>query len=136
MNWTPDPNPDEVILPLVTANLNIIRAAAQEHSVKRFVYTGSSHAVVDRRANVEFTVEPDSFNEKVVQSAYNAAPGDPKKAFYVYGASKLEGERALWKWHEENQPAFPLNVGENFHFISQSSKSISMYADKIQLLQT
>jgi nucleoside-diphosphate-sugar epimerase len=123
MTW--DTDPSKVIPQVIALNINLMKAAANEPSVRRFVFTSSSHAAIERRPNVEYEVTENSWNESVVKAAWKHSPDDPKQGFYVYGASKAQGEQAVWKWFRENQPDFDLNVGRSFAFCSKSRPSLT-----------
>lgn len=60
MSFSPDPS--AVIPQMVAAMENILSAAAQEESVKRFVLTSSSAAVLIAQANVEVEVTKGTLN--------------------------------------------------------------------------
>ncbi|EED21148.1 NAD dependent epimerase/dehydratase, putative [Talaromyces stipitatus ATCC 10500] len=101
---------DKVINGVVKATQSVLEAAAEQKSVKRFVLTSSSTAATLPKVNVEGNiVDEDSLNDEVVKLAWDEKP-DPHKPFYIYGASKTEGERFAFKWVKEHNPHFTLNT--------------------------
>jgi nucleoside-diphosphate-sugar epimerase len=60
---------------------------------------------------VEFTAEENDYNEAAVEAAWKLEPYDPSRAFVVYMASKVQSERAVWKWVEDNKLDFVVNTG-------------------------
>ena len=89
---------------------NALEAAARTPTVKRFVLTSSSTAAVHSTPNVKFNVTEDSWNEVDVKTAWEPPPYDFSRASAVYGASKVQGERAAWKFMQERNPSFVLNT--------------------------
>ncbi|KAK4543890.1 hypothetical protein LTR36_004664 [Oleoguttula mirabilis] len=97
-------NPDEVIPPTVKGTLNILTSASKEPSVKSVVYTSSSTAALLPQPNKEIKVTKDTWDDAAVEAAYQPNPD----AFTVYGASKTEAERAVWKAFKETKPPFQV----------------------------
>jgi nucleoside-diphosphate-sugar epimerase len=130
-----DTDPNQVIPVVINLTTNALNAAAQEASVKRFVLTSSSSAalwptadneglVVDESTSnhipgfwtEETNCIEDSWNEATVKAAWDPNTPVGEKALNVYGASKTEGERAAWKWVQENKSGFVFNsVLPNFN---------------------
>ena len=104
-----NPDPEKVIPPLVRHIEEVLEACATEESVKRFVYTSSSTAatlpVPGRKAHLDKT----TWNDEAVKMAWTP-PHTPEKGYPVYGASKTEAERALWKFVRERKPRFVVNA--------------------------
>ncbi|KAK1974670.1 NAD dependent epimerase/dehydratase [Colletotrichum cereale] len=104
-------DPDAVIPWVVKATETILAVAAKQPSIKRVVLTSSAYAasirVPDQKGVV---VDESTFNEPAIKAAWD--PNTPKegKAAFVYAASKAEGERAAWKWVEENKPGYVFNT--------------------------
>ena len=105
-----DPNPNNVVKPTVAGVLSILRSAAKSPSVKRFVLTSSSAAVLLPKQNKEFSVTADDWNQEAIDIAWAPPPYNPDRAFPVYAASKTEGEKALWKFVKEEKPQFVANA--------------------------
>lgn len=109
MDINPDPN---IVIPIVVnSTLNVLKAAANEGGVKRFVLTSSGSAVVFPKPNHRVHITPATWNEESVQMVQNLPKdmSDIEKGFIVYQASKVKGEQALWNWVKEN-PSSPLIV--------------------------
>jgi nucleoside-diphosphate-sugar epimerase len=106
--WSPIP--DEVIPPTVQAAVNALESALKEASVKRFVYTSSVVAQGLVLPDTELHIDSNSWNDKVAQYAYAPPPYEANRGSAVYGQSKVEAERAVWKFVEDKQPSFTVNV--------------------------
>ena len=108
MSFDPDPNK---VIPEVLAGLNgILKSAASEPSVKRFVYTSSSTAATAAQPNKEIYITTDTWNEDDIKKAWAPPPYNPDRAFAVYGSSKAEAEKAFWKFAKEQKPHFVCNA--------------------------
>jgi nucleoside-diphosphate-sugar epimerase len=107
-SWSPIP--DEVIPPTVQAALNALESATKEAGIQRFVFTSSVVAQTLLVPNKEFHVTPDSWNDKVAEFAYAPPPYEASRGSAVYGQSKVEAEKAVWKFVDEKKPSFTVNV--------------------------
>lgn len=121
---------DAVIAPVVAGAVGVLEAAAKEPGVKRVVYTSSSLAAYTpavRGDDVDYggvgggaatgaggggrEVSAATWNEETVRAArVELGPGDARnvaavtrRALDLYGASKAEAERAVWRWVEERE---------------------------------
>ncbi|KAH7076218.1 NAD-P-binding protein [Paraphoma chrysanthemicola] len=101
--------PEPYIQNNIDSALSLLRLATTEPSVKRFVLTASSMGAVPWKSDVEYSFGTDAYNDEYVKLAY-AEPHTPDKAWYVYGASKTQTERAIQKWIAENKPNFVYNA--------------------------
>ena len=107
-SFDPDPN---VVVKLTEAGvLSILRSAAKTPSVKRFVLTSSSSAVLFPHPDKEITVGVDDWNDEALEAAWAPPPYTSERAFVVYAASKVAGEKALWNFVREEQPSFVANT--------------------------
>lgn len=52
----------------------------------------------------------DTWNDDIVALAWSGTAPESAQGYITYSASKTEGERAAWKWVEENKPGFVLNT--------------------------
>jgi nucleoside-diphosphate-sugar epimerase len=87
------------VIPIVERGvLNALSAATKTPSVKRFVLTSSSTAAMHLAPNVRINVTEDSWNETDVKAAWAPPPYDFSRAGTVYSASKVQGEKAAWKF--------------------------------------
>ncbi|CRG91954.1 Aldehyde reductase 2 [Talaromyces islandicus] len=113
LSWSPDPQ--AVITPTIAMMLSVLKAASRSNLVKRVVATSSVLATYarcyDRPIDGDFEVDGNSWNESAVKVAWDTAISDPSvKSPNVYAASKVESEKAAWKWVAENQPTFTFNT--------------------------
>ncbi|USW55036.1 Putative NAD-dependent epimerase/dehydratase, NAD(P)-binding domain superfamily [Septoria linicola] len=103
-------DPNDVIPPTKAGVLSILKSAAKEPSVKRFVLTSSSTAALLPKLNKKFSVSKDDWNQEALDLAWAPPPYTKERAFPVYAASKVEGEKALWHFVKENKPQFVANA--------------------------
>lgn len=108
------PNPREVIPPAVEALMSLLRAASREPSVKRFVYTSSIGAAYSPKGNIPVTLTKNSWNDAALKAAWAPPPYEAQRGPYVYAASKIEAERAMFKFVEEEKPGFSVNTVNPF----------------------
>ncbi|KJZ74984.1 hypothetical protein HIM_05470 [Hirsutella minnesotensis 3608] len=106
LSFSPDPN--QVIPESVAGAVNALKAAYSEPSVKRFVLTSTKDSAAPP-AEVEQspTIDHDSWNDMIVTLAWAPPPYTPERGGIVYAASKVEQERGIWKFHEENKDKRP-----------------------------
>lgn len=104
-------DPNEGIPIVVNGTVNALKAAANEPSITRFVLTSSSTAAASPQPNKEFVIDENTWNDEAVKAAWMPPPyeGEQRK-LDVYSASKTEGERAAWKFIQENKPDFEMNA--------------------------
>jgi nucleoside-diphosphate-sugar epimerase len=107
---TMSPNPNEVIPQTVQAALNALEAAVKEPKVKSFVFTTSLVAMTIPLPDVEFHVDSNSWNDAIGPIAWAPPPYDPSRSMIVYMQSKVEAEKAVWKFVEEKKPEFSVNT--------------------------
>lgn len=107
-----DPNPDNVIPPVVGSVTSLLKAASREPTVKRFVYTSSSVAsfMPNPFTDEASFVGRDSWNDMALAAVQAPQPEDPRFGALVYMASKAAAEKAFWKFAEEEKPHFVVNV--------------------------
>lgn len=109
-----DPDAEKVIPGIVSSLIDLLRAAAAEPSVKRFVHCSSIATLyhVGTRTDNVVTINQASWNEEAVQKAYSPPPpgGADEQGFVVYQASKVLAEKAAWKLMEEEKPCFVFNT--------------------------
>ncbi|EED23358.1 cinnamoyl-CoA reductase, putative [Talaromyces stipitatus ATCC 10500] len=108
MSFSPDPT---VVIPkMINTMENIMSTVAQEDTVKRFVLTSSSGAVLTAQPDVEIVVYEDTWNDFTVRAAWDKDSPEELRGGHVYRASKVEVERAAWKFVEEKKPKFVFNA--------------------------
>ncbi|KAB2574784.1 NAD-dependent epimerase/dehydratase [Lasiodiplodia theobromae] len=112
-----DSNPQNVIPTVVNGALVAAKAAASEPSIKRFVLTSSTWAALMPIADTKQEIDEKVWNEEAVKEAWTEGARSPAHGAIVYGASKAESEKALWKWVEETKPEMTVNcVLPSFNF--------------------
>ena len=105
-----DPNPHNVVPQTVAGAVNILEDAAAEPSVKAFVYTSSVVAAALPMPGTKWHIGADSWNDTALELAWAPPPYNPERALPTYMASKVEAERAVWKFVEEQKPGFMVNA--------------------------
>ena len=104
------PDPEKVITPSVEGLRSILKAAAAESSIKRFVLTSSSVAVSLPIMETEFSFDSNAWNEPAIKQAYAPPPHPDTQAYAVYAASKALAEKAMWEFVEKEKPSFIANA--------------------------
>jgi nucleoside-diphosphate-sugar epimerase len=117
-----DANPNNVVPQVILGVTSLLDAAFKEPSVKEFVYTSSIAAAAMPVPGDTTHIGPDTWNNMAVQLAWAPPPYDPSRGFAVYMASKVEAEKALWKFVHGKAPSFTVNsvfpggiLGEYLH---------------------
>ena len=105
-----DANPHNVVPQTVAGLTSILKAAAQEPSIKSFVMTSSVVAAAMYMPDTPFNVDANSWNDMAVQLAYAPPPYTPERGMLTYMASKVKAEQALWKFVEDEKPSFTVNT--------------------------
>ncbi|TGO20802.1 hypothetical protein BPAE_0264g00040 [Botrytis paeoniae] len=109
-NMSFSPNPNDVIPECLAGVNGLLKSAASEPSVKRFVITSSSMAATRPKPNTEFYIDENTWNDEDVEAAHAPPPYEPSRMWPVYGASKVESERAVWNFVKEKKPGFVANA--------------------------
>ncbi|KAM0477022.1 hypothetical protein ACHAPX_005981 [Trichoderma viride] len=109
-----DPNPNNVVPQTVSGAVSVLRAAAAEPSVKRVVFTSSVGAAMMPIPGASGHVGRDTWNDAAVQAAWAPPPYEATRSMITYMASKVEAEKAVWKFYQEEKPNFVLNVVSPF----------------------
>ncbi|KAM5349766.1 hypothetical protein ACJ41O_006271 [Fusarium nematophilum] len=108
-----DPDPNNVVPNVIDGALNVLRAAHNEQSVKRFIYTSSSAAVYSPFKEAGTIITEDTWNETAVDEAWKDLPPTPERGMTVYAASKTQAEKEAWRFvkeHQHERPEFVLNT--------------------------
>jgi nucleoside-diphosphate-sugar epimerase len=126
MSFGSDPN--KVITPMVKTVRSLLQTAANEPSVKRFVFTSSDRAISSVLNGKEVTIDSTIWNEAAVQRAWRPAPFELDRIWDVYEALKTQTEQEVWKFSREEKPTFVVNsvlptfnVGPILHAKQQGS---------------
>lgn len=104
-----EPNPKRVISQTVEAATRIMEAALKEPSVKVVVYTSSIVAATMPVPGNSTHVDRNTWNETAIQLAWAPPPHGDNQGSIVYMASKVEAEKAVWRFVEEKHPLFRVN---------------------------
>ncbi|KIW45997.1 uncharacterized protein PV06_01692 [Exophiala oligosperma] len=108
---TLDPDPEKVINGTIQHTLAAVRAATNVPSIKSFVLTSSSTASIMPIPEKEgIYIDENTWNDASVAAAWDENTSKEDLPYNVYAASKTEGERALWKFVNENNPPFAVNT--------------------------
>lgn len=92
----PEPAIPEAIKTVISA----LEAAAEEPSVKAVVLTSSAWAAAGPKANTEYIVDQNSWNEEAVTAAWSK---DQKPtSLNILQAGKTQAEQEAWKWYREH----------------------------------
>ncbi|PMD39988.1 NAD(P)-binding protein [Hyaloscypha variabilis F] len=107
LSWTPDPN---VLIPEVhTTITELLRSAAAEPSVKRFIYTSSISACWTAVPNEEIKIDENTWDEESIKKAWAPPPYTLERSHIVYSAGKVMSEQTVWKFVKEQRPNFVVN---------------------------
>ncbi|KAF2838214.1 NAD(P)-binding protein [Patellaria atrata CBS 101060] len=107
---TPGINPHVVIPAVIAGLINPLKAAAKEPSVKAVVYTSSSWAASIPIPDVEMTLDSNTYAEDAAEKAWAPPPYETDRAVFVYATSKVEAEKAAFRWVTENNATFAFNT--------------------------
>lgn len=103
------PEPKNVVPKTVAGAISMMEAALKEPSVKELVYTSSIVAATMPFPGNDTHVDRNTWNDAAVQLAWSPPPYDPSHGLFVYMASKVEAEKAVWKFIDEKKPHFAVN---------------------------
>ncbi|EEU41260.1 uncharacterized protein NECHADRAFT_46394 [Fusarium vanettenii 77-13-4] len=136
VNLSPDPN--QVIPTAIDGAVNAIKSAYKEPSVRRFVLTSSTATLMPvnpEKRQDGLVITHDTWSEDAVELAWAPPPYAPERSLPVYAASKIEQERAIWKFYDENKDKRPdmvvntvlpnLNLGKSLDLVHQGHASTS-----------
>jgi len=82
---------------------DILLAASNIPSIKRFVLTSSSTAALTPQPNTKLRITKDSWNSAAIEQAWAPPPYERVRAWSVYSAGKTQGEQELWKVASEEK---------------------------------
>ncbi|KAK8097512.1 hypothetical protein PG984_016651 [Apiospora sp. TS-2023a] len=101
-----DPDPNKVITPVVDIMSSLLRAAARAAQQCAKVRL---HVLHRRRLLAPTVLTRDSWNEAAVEAAWAPPPYQPERGGKVYAASKVEAERAMFRFAaDDTQPGFTV----------------------------
>lgn len=90
--------------------MSALKSASKSPSVKRFVYTSSSSAAIFAAPGLQFHCDENSWNTRAVKPAWAPPPYEASRGVMNYMASKVETEKALWKFVGEEQPGHVVST--------------------------
>lgn len=76
----------------------------------RSILVSSSCSNPNFRVKSLISLEPDSWNEKALQAAWDESIPEEKRKIAIYSTSKIEAEREAWRWVENEKCSFELNT--------------------------
>lgn len=103
-------NPEDVIPTVVQGAINALKAAQKEPTVKRFVFTSSCITQAIPLPGPPVSIDANTWNEAVVDAAYAPPPYTDSQSLFVYAASKVLSEKAVWKFVQDHKPRFTVNT--------------------------
>jgi nucleoside-diphosphate-sugar epimerase len=102
-------DPNKAITPMMNSVRSLLKIAAKEPSVKRFVMTSSNRAALPQFVGKEVMVGSTMWNEEVIQKAWAPPPYEGDRAWDVYSALKTQTEQEIWKFARDMKPSFVIN---------------------------
>ncbi|RTE84069.1 hypothetical protein BHE90_001346 [Fusarium euwallaceae] len=103
-------DPNIAIPATVEAALTVCRSAARESSVKRFIFTSTFWAATFPAPGVSDTITNlDTWNEFALRAAWAPPPYEADRIIPVYCASKVEAEKAVWKFVKDEKLPWVVN---------------------------
>lgn len=101
-----------MIPPTIAGVITLLRSASREPTIDSFVYTSSSTACAAPGPNEHFSIDASTWNDVQIKEAWSvtSAPFPSTNGPVVYGASKAEAEKALWKYVKDEKPHFRVNA--------------------------
>ncbi|KAF9772911.1 hypothetical protein IL306_009347 [Fusarium sp. DS 682] len=104
------PDPNIAIPATIESALSVCRSAAKESSVKRFVFTSTFWAATFPVPGVSDTITNlDTWNDSAVQAAWAPPPYEADRILPVYFATKVEAEKAVWKYVKDEKLPWVVN---------------------------
>jgi len=104
------PDPNITISATVRAALNVCRSAAREPSIRRFVITSTFWTVAMPIPGVTDTITNlDTWNEAALEAAWAPPPYEPDRVLHVYFAAKIESEKAIWTFANDERLPWVVN---------------------------
>lgn len=104
---------DQVIKPALNLARAALEAAARVPTIKRFVQTASSASAVKSELppGTPHDLPLDHFNTHAIEVAHRPdGAQDPAQPMWVYSASKVLQEQAVWKWRDEHKDGLHFGI--------------------------
>jgi nucleoside-diphosphate-sugar epimerase len=104
------PDVDFVVKNTIKGIHNILRAASKISTIKRFVLTSSRIAIFNPNKGDNYKVDKKAYFDAALKMAQDLPSDNPIRSLFSYAAGKTEGERAAWKFVDEEKPSFTFNT--------------------------
>ncbi|KAJ3546970.1 hypothetical protein NM208_g1743 [Fusarium decemcellulare] len=108
MSFGADPN--KAITPMVNGVKNILKAAASQPTIKRFVFTSSDRALSYAINGRGVTLDTSMWNDSAVENAWRPPPYEADRIWDVYAALKTQCEKEVWAFGRAENPNFVINT--------------------------
>jgi len=104
-------NYDQVVGSTIDSLVSVLEAASKFPEVKSVVLTSSRIAAFHPENGKDVKAGPDTYDTGHLAEMGKSLPEDhPSKPLLVYAASKIEGEKAAWRWYKEKKPHYAFNT--------------------------
>lgn len=113
MDMDMNPQNHAIIENTIKSNLQLLKAAAKEPSVKSVVITSSLAACALPTTGTPYKIGPITWNTAAIEQTINPWNGEGNPRWHgivLYGASKARGEQEAFAWMREHKPAFSFNT--------------------------
>ncbi|KAG7122570.1 NAD-dependent epimerase/dehydratase terH like protein [Verticillium longisporum] len=107
---TLDPDPNNVVPQTVAGTVSILQAALTEPSVQRVIYTSTLLTSTFPAPGNDIQVKRHTWNDAAVEAAWAPPPYLSSRSMLTYTASEVAAEKEFWKFAEERDPHFTINV--------------------------
>lgn len=99
-------DPEAVLQAAIRGTTGILESAVKEPSVKHFVLMSSIVACLSPKENYTFTEK----DWNTVAEAAVAEKGKDAGGYFIYAASKVAAEKALWKFRDDRAPHYTVTA--------------------------
>ncbi|KAL7935932.1 NAD(P)-binding protein [Trichoderma chlorosporum] len=113
MDMDMNPQNHAIIEKTIKSNLQLLKAASKEPSVKSVVITSSLAACTLPTTGSPYKISPATWNTAAIEQTVNPWNGEGNPRWHgivLYGASKARGEQEAFAWVRENKPTFSFNT--------------------------
>jgi nucleoside-diphosphate-sugar epimerase len=105
------PDPTQVIPSTVAMTTALLTAVKKAGTCKRFVFTSSSSEVAMPKPDTKYEMDKHIWNDQTAEKLRAMQPPCQPEGFAdVYAASKIEAERAVWRFVKKERPDFVVNT--------------------------
>ncbi|KAI6765920.1 hypothetical protein HG530_006990 [Fusarium avenaceum] len=103
------PDPNVAFASAEEVALNVCRSAAKEPSIQRFVLAAGLWSSVWPKPGDDSRITKDTWNEDLVKMAKAPPPYDLSRMLAVYLAARVDAEKAVWKFVEDEKLPWVVN---------------------------